>query len=349
MLTKEINTIGLGSFFPTIAPKVLEASAKIEAIKNYELFYTGRHAIKHLLTLLQVRKKIRKIWLPNYYCPHVTSWLRANFNTIDTYAIEPFFAKLPINFDDFATEEDVVILNNFWGIYEYQIPENKNRAVYIEDHSHGWLSAPCLESKADYCFASLRKTLPIPLGGILWQPNGNEDLSVLNKTIKEDFSMVWDKINTAMTLKCHFNINETGTVNDYLKIIGETEDFLHHQYTVIPINEKHKEFILKYLGKEYNNVKSQNFEYILKKLVPKSEFAILDNKNTFGLELVFKDREAFNSLKQHLIHNKIYPSELWAENILETPYKYLLNIHIDFRYTTETMDYIAEKLNSWNS
>lgn len=349
MLTKEISTIGLGSFFPTTNASDFEESEAMPSIKNFVLFYTGRHAIKHLLSLLDSRKKIRKIWLPEYYCQHVTFWLKTNFNTIDTYPIDPYFEKTTINFNKFATEDDVVILNNFWGIYEYQIPTETKRALYIEDHSHGWLSRSCTQSKADYCFASLRKTLPIPLGGILWQPKGTLDIS-LPSMAEEDFSEVWDKITNAMTLKKKNSSDAASSPEEYLKMIGETEAFLHKQYSVIPLQKKHQELIVKFLNKDYNKIKKINFDYIEEKIAPNSEFRVLKKEDhpTFGLELVFQDREYFKSLKQHLIRNNIYPSELWPENSLDKTYKYLLNVHIDFRYTKETMDYIAQKINSWN-
>ncbi|WP_158976806.1 hypothetical protein [Cellulophaga sp. L1A9] len=351
MLTKEINTIGLGSFFPKTNAASLEEFDALRSIQNYALFYTGRHAIKHVLTLLQKRRNIRKIWLPKYYCQHVTSWLKTNFDGIDTYDIDPFFENSTLNFEEFATDEDVVILNNFWGIYEYKIPTQTNRATFIEDHSHGWQSAACKESKADYCFASLRKTLPVPLGGILWQPNGQEKLSVDEHSITEDFSRVWNQIDKAMTLKQNFKAKAIGSVNEYLKSIGETESFLHHQYTVIPVEKEHKAYLLKYISKDYNAVKNNNFKYIIKKIAPNSEFEILkkEKHTSFGLELVFKHRDSFDTLKQHLIHNKIYPSELWPDNSLDHHYKYALNLHIDFRYTEEAMDYIAAQINSWNS
>ncbi|WP_405246921.1 hypothetical protein [Cellulophaga sp. Asnod2-G02] len=351
MLTKEINTIGLGSFFPKTDETTLKEFDALQSIPNYELFYTGRHAIKHLLTLLQTRSTIRKIWLPKYYCQHVTSWLKANFDTIDTYDIDPFFENTRVNFEDFSTEEDVVILNNFWGIYEYKIPNNTKRAIFIEDHSHGWQSKACVKSKADYCFASLRKTLPVPLGGILWQPNGNDHLSISKKSSTDDFSRIWNLIDKAMILKQNYKLNGIGKVADYLNIIGETETFLHHQYDVVPVKKEHRAYLFTYLNKDYSAAKSTNFKHIFEKIVPNSEFKVLykEKHTSFGLELILKDRDTFNSLKHYLIVHKIYPSELWPDNTLETPYKHALNIHIDFRYTTETMNYIADKLNSWNS
>ncbi len=349
MLKEEINSVGLGSFFPKTDSNILKKSTDIESIKNFEIFYTGRHAIKQLLTKLLEENTIRHIWLPDYYCQHVTSWLKVNFNNIKTYAIDPFNVNEPVDIESFTSNEDIVMLNNFWGVYEYQIPNTKKRAIYIEDHSHGWLSKPCINSNADFCFASLRKTLPIPLGGILWKPNGEKISFRIKSSTDESFIKIWDKINHAMTLKHEYISKPKENNKNYLTIIGETEQFLHTQYKIIQVHKLHYDFIAKYLYKDYNSIKKENFNTIINKIAKNSKFKIIQNSEhiTFGLELIFKNRVSFVSLKSHLIKNNIFPSELWPGNNLEKEYKYLLNIHIDYRYNIKTMEYIAHKINSW--
>jgi len=44
--------------------------------------------------------------------------------------------------------------------------------VLVEDHSHDPFSPWAVGSNADYAFSSLRKTLPVPDGAILWSPRG---------------------------------------------------------------------------------------------------------------------------------------------------------------------------------
>jgi hypothetical protein len=40
--------------------------------------------------------------------------------------------------------------------------------LLVEDHSHDPFSPWAVGSSADYAFCSLRKTLPVPDGGLLW-------------------------------------------------------------------------------------------------------------------------------------------------------------------------------------
>ena len=45
--------------------------------------------------------------------------------------------------------------------------------LLVEDHSHDPFSPWATSSSADYAFSSLRKTLPVPDGAILWSPRGS--------------------------------------------------------------------------------------------------------------------------------------------------------------------------------
>ena len=71
-------------------------------------------------------------------------------------------------------------------------------------------------------------------------------------------------------------------------------------------------------------------------------FKVIQNEDkiTFGLLLLFKNYEVFENLKSYLIQNSIYPSQLWPGNKLASEWKFLLNIHVDFRYGTNEINYI---------
>jgi len=69
---------------------------------------------------------------------------------------------------------DIVMAFNLYGLRtqsDWQAWHRKHPdIVLLEDHSHDPFSDWAKNSDADYAFASLRKTLPIPDGGILWSP-----------------------------------------------------------------------------------------------------------------------------------------------------------------------------------
>ncbi|UII76145.1 hypothetical protein LV716_18050 [Flagellimonas sp. HMM57] len=345
------TNIGYGSFFHAVeAESILNLEPDLP-IKNYELFYTGRHAIKALLNAIGQKQTIKKIWLPKYYCQHVTEWLVFNFSNIDFYDIKPFDAAEKFSITNFSDENDVVILNNFWGIFNYDIPKTNDRAICIEDHSHGWLSNGCINSKADFCFASLRKTLPVPLGGILWRPDGKKPIDNNLQLVRSvDFDNIWNDISTAMAKKAEHLKSEGGNVSkeDYLNLIYASEAFLHKQYDVVALQRSHLDQITSFLGKDYASYKRANLNH-MDSLDNTDVFQVIDyqNNTTFGLHLVFKNEEAFNAIRKYLIAHDIYPSQLWPDNNIDLPWKYLLNIHVDFRYKNSDMDYITNHINAW--
>lgn len=351
MKTEHLKLLGIGSSFNAVEARTLENFNLENYIKKYQLFYTGRHAIRHLIDHLQETKTISKIWLPNYYCQHVTAWLKQVYqNSIETYSINPFEIKTSFNSYHFASSEDIVILNNFWGIYNYHLPQEKNKPIFIEDHSHGWLSDSCLHSNADYCFASLRKTLPVPLGGIIW--SNKNSLPEKSKNFKEqrDFTIAWNEILKAMKLKTKKLHGDESILNqEYLQLIAEYEQFLHEQHQVVTVQQEHGNVLKTFLNKDYRSYKSVNLSYLIPQIKTNNFFQIISLKKdfSFGLHLVFKDRAVLNMLKSDLIRNKIYPSELWPDNAIEFELKFLLNIHLDFRYSKKDMDFIAITLNNW--
>jgi hypothetical protein len=66
---------------------------------------------------------------------------------------------------------------NYFGIRSgegWQAWRDRTECVLVEDHAHDPASEWATASRADYAFSSLRKTLPVPDGAILWSPRGRE-------------------------------------------------------------------------------------------------------------------------------------------------------------------------------
>ena len=114
-----------------------------------------------------------RLLLPSYFCPHVTkAWREAGVD-VRRYADDPTRPHPDWDTLD-ARSGDVILAVNYFGVREssewYQWHRQNDSVVLIEDHSHDPVSRWALDSKADYAFASLRKTLPVPDGAIVWSP-----------------------------------------------------------------------------------------------------------------------------------------------------------------------------------
>ncbi|RRQ48852.1 hypothetical protein DZC72_14405 [Maribacter algicola] len=344
--------LGYGSFFHAVTPDGFNTSHS-NFMEEYQLFYTGRYALKAVFNGILQEKPNANIWLPNYYCPFVKDWLEKEFRQIRYYNIDPFDTDAVLDYKQFPAT-DIVLFNNYWGLKENSIPEG-SRPIIVEDHSHGWLSPGCGQSNADFCIASLRKTLPVPLAGIAWKPK-NSNLSIdlssygSQKTTAENpMVKAWNGIQEAMILKS--KCDKESDKKRFLEVHGEGESILGEEQRIWPLDIEHEKRIREYLFLNYDDYKEKNLTYITGKIVPTNHFKILETKTKgipFGLLLIFKEREMLQGLKSYLIQEQIYPAELWPKNEMDQKFKYLLNVHMDFRYSQKDLDYILARINNWN-
>jgi hypothetical protein len=142
------------------------------------LFASGRDALVALVRWGARRHGWRRVWLPSYYCPDVPAGLAPlAAEGIELHAYPDHALMAPSALAGIpSAPRDVVVVANQLGIRS--APDTAGvvarGAVVVEDHSHDLGSAWARDSRADYAFASLRKTLPIPDGGAAWSPRGLE-------------------------------------------------------------------------------------------------------------------------------------------------------------------------------
>lgn len=135
------------------------------------LFATAAGALGSLLTMLAPAGRLH---VPSYFCMGVAEFLSARMPVT-------FYRHLPGGTGpDLSTLRaaggDVVLSQNLFGCEDGGIWDDWMLAhpsiTVIEDHSHDPFSPWACASTASYVVASLRKTLPVPDGGLLWSPRG---------------------------------------------------------------------------------------------------------------------------------------------------------------------------------
>ena len=138
------------------------------------LFGSGRDALQVLVAWGAREHGWRRVWLPSYYCQDVPATLLE----IDPPGVElcaypdapdrpePRLEGLPVS------RGDVVVVANQLGTRRRpaELDTAARDAVIVEDHSHDLASPWAMTSRAHYAIASLRKTLPLPDGGVAWSP-----------------------------------------------------------------------------------------------------------------------------------------------------------------------------------
>jgi hypothetical protein len=129
----------------------------------------GRHAVEALLEHLGSPR----LWLPDYFCHEVAERWRERAQ-VELYEDDPRWPEP--RWDSLRPDpRDVVVAVNYFGVREggpWLEWREGTACVLVEDHAHDPASEWATTSAADYAFSSLRKTLPVPDGAILWSPRG---------------------------------------------------------------------------------------------------------------------------------------------------------------------------------
>jgi len=340
----------IGSYFHWVDEKEYAKLANnhpAEFDEKYNLFYSGRHAVKYLLNLIDDKKPINKIWMPEYYCQHVANWMKKNYSNLSFYQTHPFKFDSEFTLPNGLQENDVIIINNYWGLTTTEVKDRKGfEGTIIEDHSHAWLSSQSITSNADYCFVSLRKSLPIPLGGICWKPGG--ELPKVDSPTNKQLYQTWDLMVKAMRTKSeYFNNPNTIDKSIYLKQISDVEDGLDVSLDIVKLRKKDIELIQNFIILDILKIKKKNLVYLHKRIQENDSYNVIKRNGytAFGLMLLFNNDDQYSSFRSFLIQHGIFASNLWPNN---KKWKHFLNIHVDFRYNKTDMDYILEVIQDWN-
>ena len=315
--------------------------------KGFSLFFSGRSTIYSLLKFGIENSGWKKVYFPGYYCHEVVQFIQKLPIEINYYAFNPFLdtSETEINVED--RPDNVVINVFFFGLSGLNLSKYKN-IIVIEDLTHNILAFK--DSKADYCFGSLRKQLPLPCGGFCYSA-AQKNLPGGQHSLKGE-EIAWQKA-AAMFFK-----------REYLEGRFQQKEIFRNQFI-----EAEKKFEEEFTNSEMPGIAKAifsqlNIEGILeaKKKNLKLAFSLLKenskviyhtalaNENALGLLLKltsFQDRER---LKAFLISKNIFPAVLWPGQIEDRDIgieKTVLFLHMDYRYNGEDIEYITNTLNQY--
>src|SRR5690606_33107717 len=126
------------------------------------LYYSGRSALYAIVENGINQFGWQKIYVPTYYCHEVYDFIRPLKIVIEYYEHNPFASRTEFPFQD--EPDHVVLVVNYFGVSMLDVTKYRSLVV-IADLTHD-LSA-IEASQADYIFGSLRKVLPMPVGGFV--------------------------------------------------------------------------------------------------------------------------------------------------------------------------------------
>lgn len=307
-------------------------------------FACGRQALLFIL----IGNNYKRVWLPEYYCYEVVDYLRKHGIEIMFYLDSPLLRSQDILINDIEYREgDALVRINYFGLRGL-VSSINSKIPIIEDHSHDLLGEWTSCSDADWCFASLRKTLPLAEGGVLWSPKGNilknmPDICIENEKLAQDR---W----RAMGLKSKY-LRQGGDKSAYRELYIETEK----RFSRLPISmiDGHSTWYIKNLDiKKWYCKKKANWEILYNEVSPKIQVLLpesLDSCFPFALVLCFENLFERDRAKKRLIDSSVYPAVLWEvpeyqSCTIKDVSSRLLAIHCDARYDNHDITNLLERL-----
>jgi len=320
---------------------------------NYEkrYFADGRLALKALIIDQIINNNWKCLWVPEYFCYHVIESIRSTGIELKFYPDYPLADDISLINSLSFNEGDVILRVNYFGVRGFRDNSKINIPV-IEDHSHDLISDWALKSNADYCFASLRKTIPIPNGGILWSPLNHTLPAQLDST-KENEIITYQKL-CAMLLKKIYLEEQSISKDIYRCLFRESEEslnimelsgislFVKKMIENINIEDFYKK------GKNNWNLIYEDLKHIFNILKPEES---CNNFTPFSIILIFDNIIQRNQFREKLIENNIYPVILWEipEGHTEIVNKFsnnMLSLYCDGRFSKRDIRQMIKKIKS---
>lgn len=334
--------IEFGSDYHLCGEKHTGGNTLFNMFPNVRLYACGRHAFSALIE----QNNWKRIWIPAYFCYEVISHIETLDIGVQLYNDFPNNPKAKEIIENLPTQEgDVLLRVNYFGIDSAKFL-NINIPI-IEDHTLGLNSSWALNSNADWCIISLRKSLPIAIGGMLWSPK-KHTLPLAKKTTDKVIDLS-NKRYEAMALKAAYLSNQFHEKDVFRNLYIQTEQEIETLQTS-GLDKGTTEILLELNIQTWTNAKKQNWDVAHHLLKIHQIKHIETAASPFSIVLTCNSNEERELLRTYLIQKNIYPAILWvlpenspfdeAKSFSET----MLSIHCDARYTLEDITYICKQI-----
>ena len=317
------------------------------------VFYgSGRDALRGLLAHGRKTRGWRRLWVPSYFCREVVAAALTTEITVEAYPDSPTVAGFGLS-GVAVRRGDVVLRVNYLGL-RHLGPADEIRqdgAEVIDDHTHDPWSGSAFSPAADWSFASLRKTLPLPDGGVLWSPAGHE-LPKAPEVTPEHGAASLEKLG-AMALKSLYLSG--GCIDKQvfreLALSGESR---MGGGAVSGMTPWARDLMRGFPAAEWRRRRRENYDVLSGALKGLRGTRVLkpreDRSCPFCVALVLDSPERRNLLRESLIAARVYPAVLWpmdsggVRGVRECDVdlsRRMLALHCDMRYDAADLRRVA--------
>lgn len=312
--------------------------------RGVNFYFSGRSALRAILLHGISDLNWKKLYVPSYYCQEVYHFMKDLPIALEFYECIPFNDSPLPDIEDVA--ENVLMQVNYFGHTTAEPAHWKNVAT-IDDITHDVNRLH--ESTADYVFGSMRKELPVPVGGFV------RTKTALPAPIYTDEAeaITLTKL-CGMVLKQRYlegQFDNKPVFREWL-VMGEENFENRSAHGALP--QLIQDYVFSLDVKTIKDAKKRNNRILQELLYTNSHFEVMSAgaDQDFGLMLRFSERRTRNHFRDYLIQNSIYPAVLWpGQDTVEGQHteNVLLFIHSDFRYSEDDMTFISSVINEYKN
>jgi hypothetical protein len=251
-----------------------------------------------------------------------------------------------------------VLAVNYFGVRDGQ-PwlqwRASNDCFLLEDHSQDPFSLWSCTSRSDYAFASLRKTLPIPDGALLWSPRG---LPLPEGQSKGEGD--WDgsalKMAAMMCKAIYLQGEGSPELKPYFRNLQFEGEQRLRSSRISSISPYSHSYVAKGIPEQWRQQRLDNANHLRQRIfgLPCAEPLFQSwppGSVPFVFPLVFGSTAARDACQAHLRRNRIYCPVHWICDTNDAEALDLsgriLSLPVDQRYGRQEMNRLADVLSDY--
>jgi hypothetical protein len=334
----------VGSAYPLVESR---GPGWVDIPDPIRLYGSGRQALRALLEFGRREYGWTVAHLPSYYCPEVVEDV-ARVIEVRRYDAGPDGAGADGAGPDGAGSapvigrSDVVIAMCYFGEPPVVPEPAHSPAALIVDASHDPCAPWLAGSRADYVFASLRKTLPLPDGGAVWSAGGRP-LPPPLPTTDQQLATV-GRFLSAMCLKAAY-LNGAPVVKERYLDLYAAGDAALRSPGLSGISDYSRQSLATLPVVELRRRRIDNANGLAADLATLR--GARARAHPFGVVLRCDSASRREAVRAALISRAVYPAVLWRIPTGAAPAHQLdlsrrmLFLHTDFRWSREDMRRVA--------
>lgn len=254
-----------------------------------------------------------RLWVPSYLCQELVTPLLGSGVDIRCYPDSPLDSSLDLRGVGLGAR-DAILLVNYFGLASSTrvLPTDVQDVTVIEDHTHGPCSTWAQSSQADYCFASLRKSLPITDGAVLWSPRGRD--------LPEDVPAGPHRSGpihlrlSGMLIKSLYLDGHQVSKSSFRKLLDDGDGQIARG-SISAMSPLSSALVDVFPFEAWRSTRRQNFTRLAEGLSGAGSFDVLQPSDLqeapFAAACVFSDADSCAAAHANLVARDVYPSRLW--------------------------------------